>query len=71
MRYFLSFLKIPINIFNAQQTNGDCKYAEVFDCAKSPDGFQTKERGGNNFCTMQTFDEVSATLGLSHQLTLN
>lgn len=44
-RYFLSFLKIPINIFNAQQTNGDCKYAEVFDCAKSPDGFQTKERG--------------------------
>lgn len=43
-RYFLSFLKIPINIFNAQQTNGDCKYAEVFDCAKSPDGFQTKER---------------------------
>lgn len=45
MRYFLSFLKIPINIFNAQQTNGDCKYAEVFDSAKSPDGFQTKESG--------------------------
>lgn len=44
MRYFLSFLKIPINIFNAQQTNGDCKYAEVFDCAKSADGLQTKER---------------------------
>lgn len=43
--YFLPFLKIPINIFNAQQTNGDCKYAEVFDCAKSRDGFQTKGRG--------------------------
>lgn len=58
--YFLPFLKIPINIFNAQQTNGDCKYAEVFDCAKSHDGFQTKGRGvggrGGNFCTMQTFD---------------
>lgn len=70
MRYFLSFLKIPINIFNAQQTNGDCKYAEVFDCAKSPDGFQTKEKGKIT-CTMQTFDQVSAVFGLSCQLTLN
>lgn len=56
MRYFLSFLKIPINIFNAQQTNGDCKYVKVFDCAKSPDGFQTKGEQKNNFYTKQTFD---------------
>lgn len=67
MRYiyfFLSFFffKIPIKIFNAQQTSGDCKYIEVFDCAKSPDGFQTKaglcvcEGGGGHFFTMQTFD---------------
>lgn len=71
MRYFLSFLKIPINIFNAQQTNGDCKYAEVFDSAKSPDGFQTKGSGKNNFCTMQTFDQVSVMFELCCQLTLN
>ena len=52
MRYFLSFLKIPINIFNAQQTNGDCKYAEVSDCAKSPDGFQTKGEGKITLCIL-------------------
>lgn len=83
MRYiyfFLSFffLKIPINIFNAQQTSGDCKYAEVFDCAKSPDGFQTKaglcvcEGGGGSFFSQcKLLISSSDVFGLSCQLTLN
>lgn len=74
---FLFFFKIPIKIFNAQQTSGDCKYIEVFDCAKSPDGFQTKaglcvcEGGGVIFSQCKLLISSSDVFGLSCQLTLN
>lgn len=44
-RYFLSFLKIPISIFNAQQTSGDCKCLQVPGWEESPDDVRTKTRG--------------------------
>lgn len=51
-RYFLSFFKIPISIFNAQQTSGDCKCSQVPGWEESPEGVRTKKKGRNDFLSL-------------------